>query len=164
MATQPIRNRQIQGDQSRDPSSVELLTYSEKSGARKSVNLGPALLPLAAAGSNTTNATTPVALPSAGVQLAIYNNSGTVQAVTVGDSTMAPQASGAVQTLGSPTAPFVGVPCMPNAWTYLSSAQWNYVAATSANLLVFLVDDPTYIVAQPVINLASQNNTAPSNT
>jgi hypothetical protein len=164
-----IRNRQIPGDQSRDPAIVELLTYSEKSGARKSVNMGLALLPLQnGAASWTTNATTPVSLPAAGQQLAIFNNSAAVQAVTVGDSTMTAQAAGAVQAGPNP---FVGVACQPNTWTYLSTAQWSYVAATSANLLVYLVDDPTYMFPQPATNASANQiqlgtpgvaNTAPS--
>jgi hypothetical protein len=151
MSTQ-IKNRSIPGDQTRDPSVVDLLTYNEKSGARKSLTVGPALIPLGdGAGGFTTNASTARrVLPNAGTQLAIYNNSATVGAVTVGDSTVVAQAVGAVQISDSNV--FVGVPCPPNAWMYLSSAQWNYVVASNANLLVFIIDDPTYIVTQPANN------------
>ena len=162
MPTPVIKNRQVAGDKSRDPSIIELLTYNEKSGARKSIEVGRALLPLQnSATTYTTNATTAIALPSAGRNLAVYNNSGTVGAVTVGDNTMTPQAAGAVQISG--TNAFVGVPCTPNSWTYLSAAQWNYVAASAATLLVFLIDDDTFIVSQPPAVIAvDEITTAPS--
>ncbi len=153
MSTQ-IKNRQIPGDQSRDPSIVELLTYNEPAGARKSIEVGRALLPIPnGAGGYTTDATTRRSLPSAGKNLAIYNNAATVAAVTVGDVTVTAQAAGAVQTSGSNV--FVGVPCTPNAWTYLACAQWSYVIASTATLLVFLIDDPTYIVTQPANNAST---------
>jgi hypothetical protein len=157
-----IKQRQIPGDQSRDPSAVSLLSYSEKSGARKSTEVGRALIPLGdgAAGFTTNAATAPRVLPTAGVNLAIYNNAGAVGAVTVGDNTMTAQAPGAVQVSG--TNVFVGVPCPPNAWTYLAAAQWNYVAATAATLLVFIIDDATFIMAQPHNNSQNpQQTTAP---
>ena len=83
----------------------------KKSGARKSVDVGRALIPLGdgASGFTTNASTAPRILPSAGVNLAIYNNSGAVGAVTVGDNTMTAQAPGAVQVSGSNV--FVGVPC-----------------------------------------------------
>jgi len=162
MATPVIKSRQVAGDKSRDPSAIELLEYNEQSGSRKSIEVGRALLPLGDGASGfTTNAVTPRILPSAGRNLAIYNNAATVGAVTVGDNTMTAQAAGAVQTSG--TNHFVGVPCPPNAWTYLAAAQWNWVAANAATLLVFLIDDDTYIIAQPPAVIAVQGiTTAPS--
>jgi len=157
-----IRERQIPGDQSRDPSIIELLSYNEKSGSRKSSEVGRALLALGDGASGfTTNAfAAPRVLPSAGMNLAIYNNAGAVGSVTVGDNTMTAQAAGVVQVSGSNV--FVGVPCPPNSWTYLAAAQWNYVASTAATLLVFIIDDPTYILAQPFNNSQNaQQTTAP---
>lgn len=159
-----IQNRAIPGDQSRDPAIVELLTYNERAGARKSINVGPSLLPLGdGAGGYTTDASTKRVLPSAGIQLYVYNNSSSVEAVTLGDTTMTAQAAGAVQTSGSPTAPFIGVPVPPNSYLYISSGIWNYVATNSSSLIVMIVDDPTYIITQPQTN-SSDNliNTAPS--
>jgi hypothetical protein len=154
-----IRERQIPGDQSRDPSIVELLTYNEKAGARKSVEVGRALIPLGNGASGfTTDASTKRILPSAGINLAIYNNSGTVGAVTVGDSTVTAQAPGAVQVSGSNV--FVGVPVAPNSWTYLSSSQWNFVVSTASTLLVFIIDDPTYILTLPATNSSNPPQTA----
>lgn len=150
-----IKNRTLPGDQSRDPSQVDLLTYNEKSGAKKSLTVGPSLIPLGdGAGGYTTNASTARrALPAAGTLLAIYNNSGAVGSVTIGDVTVTSQAAGAVQTSG--TNIFVGVPVAANSWFYLSSAQWNYVIASAATMLVFIIDDPTYIVTQPANNASA---------
>lgn len=163
MATPVIKNRQLAGDKSRDPSIIELLTYNEKAGARKSIEVGRALIPLGdGAGGYTTNASTaPRVLPSAGRNLAIYNNAGAIGAVTVGDNTMTAQAAGAVQISGSNV--FVGVPCPAGQWTYLAAGQWNYVAATAATLLVFLIDDDTYINSLPPVTIAADLlTTAPS--
>jgi hypothetical protein len=149
-----IKNRSIPGDQSRDPAIVELLIYNEKAGARKSTEVGRALIPLDdGLGGKTTDASTQRSLPSGGRNLAIYNNSAAVHSITVGDSTVAAQAAGAVQTSGSNY--FVGVPCPPNQWTYLAAAQWSYAITDSATLLVFLIDDPTYIVTQPANNAST---------
>jgi hypothetical protein len=155
-----IRERQIPGDQSRDMSTIELLTYNEKAGARKSVEVGRALIPLGdGAGGFTTNAATaPRILPSAGINLAIYNNSGAVGSITVGDNTMVSQAPGAVQISGSNV--FVGVPVQPNGWLYLSSAQWNWVAASASTLLVFIIDDPTYMFTLPATVSSNPQQTA----
>lgn len=155
MANPTIKNRQVDGAGSRDQSSIDLLIYNERSGARKSMEVGRALLPLQnGAASWTTNASAaPIALPAAGKNLAIYNNSSTVYSVTVGDSTMTAQAVGAVQS--GATAPFVGVPCQPNSWTYLSTGQWNFVATNNASLQVFLIDDPTFIITQPATNAST---------
>lgn len=153
MANPQIKNRAIPSDQTRDPASIELLTYNEKSGARKSVNVGNALIPLGdGAAGFTTDATTRRSLGTGGKNLAIYNNSAAVHAVSVGDVTVTASAAGAVQTSGSNI--FVGVACTPNSWTYLSTAQWNYVIADSALLLVYLIDDPSYINTQPANNAA----------
>lgn len=154
MATPKIRNRAIPSDQTRDPASIELLTYNEKSGSRKSSEVGRALIPIPiAAGAYSTDASTQRALGLAGLNLAIYNNSAAVHAVTVGDSTVAAQAAGAVQNSSGNI--FVGVPCAPNAWTYLAAAQWNFVITDSSALIVFIIDDPTYIQTQPANNAST---------
>lgn len=149
-----IKNRAIQSDQVRDPSSIDAITYNEKAGAFKNSEVGRALIPLGdGAGGYTTNATAPKVLPSAGKNVAIYNNSAAVHSATVGDSSMTPQAAGTVQVTASGV--FVGVPCPPNQWTYLAAAQWNWVATDSASLLVFIIDDATYIVTQPANNAST---------
>jgi hypothetical protein len=157
-----IKDRQLPGDQARDPSIIELLTYNERSGARKSTEVGRALLPLGnGAGGFTTDASTKRVLPSAGMNLAIYNNSGSVGSVTVGDNTVTAQSAGAVQISGANA--FVGVPVPPNSWLYLAAGQWNYVVSTASTLLTYIIDDPTYIIAQPATNASAfEQTTAPS--
>lgn len=151
-----IKDRKIEGQNSRDPSAILLNEYNEPSGAEKNIEVGRALLPLGNGASGfTTDATTKRVLPRTGKNLAIYNNSAAVHAVTVGDETMVAQAAGVVQTAGGPTAPFVGVPCTPNEWTYLAAAQWKFVQTDNAALMVFLIDDPTYIVTQPQNNAST---------
>lgn len=148
-----IKERQMPGDQSRDMATVDLLTYNEKSGARKALNLGPNYLPLSnGSGGFTTDASTKRILPAAGQQLYVYNSGTVVYAVTVGDSTMTAQAPGVVQTSGNPTAPFVGIPCPPGIWTWIGMGQWNQVMTNNAALMVFLVDDPTFLFTLPATN------------
>ena len=151
-----IKNRTVAGNYSVDPSSIDLLTYNEKAGAKKVTPAGPLLLPLGAGtpgvGGFTTDASTPKILNSAGLSLAIYNSDTRVHAVTVGDATMTPQAPGAVQ---SGATPFVGVPCGPGAWTYVGAGQWNWVATNSSTLMVFVIDDHTLIITQPQNNAST---------
>jgi hypothetical protein len=164
MALPQIKNRNWQSDQTRDPSAIDNITYNERAGARKVTEVGKYLIPLNnGAGGFTTDASTVRVLQAAGLNLAIYNNSGTVQAVTFGDSTMAPQAAGIVQT--GANAPFVGIPCTPNSWTYVASGIWQYVGTSNASLLVFVIDDPSYVVVQPQTNSSNaQQTTGPENT
>jgi hypothetical protein len=152
MATPIIKNRNVPGDQIRDPSIIENLQYNESAGAKKSLTVGPRLIPLGdGAGGYTTDASTARVLPSAGLCLAIYNKSAaTDYSVTIGDSTVAAQAIGAVQVSSGNV--FVGVPCPKSAWTYISCGPNKYVVTNNNNLAVFIIDDASYIVVQ------SQNN------
>jgi len=135
--------RNLPGPSVRDPSTIDTLIYNEASGARKSINVGPHLLPLGNGASGyTTNATTATILPKMGCNLAIYNNSSSVAAITLGeDNTVTAQAAGAIQA----GTQHVGIACPPNCWTYLSCGVQNWVIASSASLLVYLIDDETYI-------------------
>ena len=132
-----------------DPSSLENLTYSNASGARKSAEVGRSLSPLGdGAGGFTTNATAIKILPALGKNIAVYNNSGTVASITLGESSLQVSlAAGVTDASGH-----VGIPCMPNSWTYIACNMSQYVIASSANLMVFVINDDTYI--RPV----SQNN------
>lgn len=135
--------RNIPGQSVRDPSMLDSLIYNEASGARKSIPVGPHLLPLPdGAGGYTTNATTALILPSAGKSLAVYNNAGAVGSITLGeDNTVTSQAPGAVQS----GTQHVGIACPANAWTYISSGNQNWVIASAATLLVYLIDDDSSI-------------------
>lgn len=135
--------RNIPGQTVRDTSMLDNLIYNEAAGARKSINVGQHLLPLGdGAGGFTTNATTAKILPAGGRNLAVYNNSSTVASITLGeDNTVTAQAAGAIQ---AGTA-HVGIPCIPNAWTYIAAGPQNWVIASNASLLVFLIDDDSNI-------------------
>ena len=69
----PIRNRQVQGNNIRDGGSIDNFTYNEKAGSRKTSEVGRSLLPLGdGAAAFTTDASTKRILPSAGLNLAVY--------------------------------------------------------------------------------------------
>lgn len=130
------------GSQVYDGGSIHTMEFNPAAGAQKVLEVGRSLLPLGdGAGGYTTNATTIKILPSAGKNLAVYNNTTTVASVTV--STSASQASLAVGVTDANGN--VGIPCAPNAWTYIACNQKNFVIASAATLLVFLIDDETYI-------------------
>jgi len=134
--------RNLSGVAVRDPSILDNLIYNEASGARKSIPVGPHLLPLPDGASGfTTNATTAKILPSAGRNLAIYNNAGAVGSITLGeDNTVTSLAPGATDANGH-----VGIACPPNSWSYISTGNQNWVIASAATLLVYLIDDETMI-------------------
>lgn len=136
--------RNLQGASVRDPSMIDNLIYNEASGARKSIPVGAHLLPLGdGAGGYTTNATTAKILPSAGRNMAVYNNAGAVGSITLGvDNTVVSQAPGAVQ---AGTSNQVGIACAPNAWTYIGTGNQNWVISSAATLLVYIIDDETSI-------------------
>lgn len=144
-----INKRNQEGQAILDPASIEGLSYNNAAGSRKSSEVGRHLLPLGdGAGAFTTNATVIKVLPALGKNLAVYNNSGTVASITLGESSgQASLAVGATDASGH-----VGIPCQPNAWTYIACNMSQWVIASSANLLVFIIDDETYIRQQ------SQNN------
>ena len=144
-----INKRNSPGNQTQDPSAMDMLTYSDQSGARKTSEVGRSLLPLGdGAGGYTTDASTARILPGAGRNLAIYNNSAAVHSVTISaaSSTVA-LAAGAANAAGN-----VGVACAPNSYTYVACNQNNWVVTDSATLLVYLIDDYSSIQVQ------SQNN------
>jgi hypothetical protein len=124
---------------------AESMEYNPAAGACKSLRVGPRLLPIPTGlGTWTTNVTTATALPNLGDTLYIYNNSGTAGSITVGQTAaVTAQAIGAVDANGN-----VGVACAPNAWTYLSMGINRWVVSNSANLVVYIVEDPTRFVEQ----------------
>lgn len=138
--------RQTQGQNVYDPSSIEALEFNPSAGSKKVSEVGRALLPLkyinAGSVAYTTDATTLRMLDFPGKCLAVYNASGTVQAITLGTKASTPTALAAGVTDANGK---VGIPCTPNAWTYIACAANDAVIADSANLKVFLIDDETNI-------------------
>jgi hypothetical protein len=147
-----IQKRNLPSNSVQDPGAIDVLEYNNAAGARKIAEVGRHLVPLATPGSGT-GYTTDVSsaafpLPSAGRNLAVYNNNTTVGAITLGnDNTITALAAGATDSSGR-----VGIPCAPNAWTYIACGSQNWVKSSAATLLVFLIDDDTFIQVQ------SQNN------
>lgn len=143
--------RTFPGNKVQDPSTIANHTYNEQSGAQKNMEVGRKLLPLGDGASGyTTDATTAKKLPSKGKNLAVYNNAGAVGSVTLGTNTPAlvSQAPGAVQA--STNGQSVGIPCTPNDWTYIAAGEHDWVIASAATLLVFIIDDNSSIVQEAV--------------
>lgn len=143
----PKNTRNIQGSEVRDTSTIANVTYNEKAGAQKNTDVGRKLLPLGDGASGyTTDATTARKLPSKGRNLAVYNNANAVASVTIGDNTtvaLTSQAAGAVLALSNGQS--VGIACKPNDWTYIACGELDWVIASAATALVYLIDDDTYI-------------------
>jgi hypothetical protein len=139
--------RQIQGQNTQDPSSIAALEFNAAAGSQKVSEVGRALLPMKFINSGavvyTTDASTARVLDSLGKCLAIYNNSGSLGSVVLGASAAEVAtvlAAGVTDSTGH-----VGVPCMPNAWTYLACNNYNWIKSSASTLLVFVVDDETSI-------------------
>jgi len=135
------------------------LEYNLASGGQKSLIVGPRLLPIPTSSTTwTTNITAATALPALGLLLAIYNNSGTAGSVTVGQSAaVTSQAIGAVDANGN-----VGVACAPNAYTYVSMGNNQWIIGSAATLIAYIIEDSTKIT-QETGPYAQQNaaNTQP---
>lgn len=120
-----------------DAGSVTSIQHNEQAGAEKNISVGPSLKPLKLTASTfTTDASTARAIVP-GTQLAIFNNSSSVASVTLRTATGASLAAGAVDN----TTGEVGVPCPPNAWSYISSWDKKFVITSSNTLMVFMIDD-----------------------
>ncbi len=147
MGTNIQKRNNNSGNNTQDPSAIAMMEYNQASGAQKVMESGRHLLPLVTPGSGTgytTNPSTAFPLPGAGKNLAVYNNSGTVAAITFGvDNTVTALAAGTTDTMGR-----VGLPCMPNAWSYFASGYSNWVISGSSSLYVFLINDDTSIQVQ----------------
>jgi hypothetical protein len=129
-----------------DPSSISNQMYNEQSGAQKNLAVGPSLKPLKLSATTwTTDASTLRKIPK-GVQLAVYNNAGAVGSITLSKANARTSlAPGAVDNTAGDTFGDVGIPCAPNAWTYISGLDNISVIASAATLLVFIIEDDTSV-------------------
>lgn len=137
-------NRVIDNAALQDPDQIKSVEYNPQSGAQKSLTVGPRLIPIpiVAAGtpSFTTDVSGKVALPYLGATLAIYNNSGTVGNVTVGETS----ANTSLLAIGATDANgHVGVACQPNTWTYLSMGNRQWIISNATTTVVYMIEDPT---------------------
>lgn len=140
-------NRVIDNNFLQDPDQIKSVEYNPASGGQKALIVGPRLLPIPIAPGGvatwTTTPTTITALPYLGANIAVYNNSGSVGSIVIGGSTITTLAPGVFDASGN-----VGVPCPPNAWTYLSMSNNQYVITSAATLLVYIIEDPTRIAQE----------------
>lgn len=138
-------SRNQDGNKVYDPSAIEAMVFNDAAGSKKVSEVGRHLLPLkfisVGVVTYTTDASTARILDNAGSCLAVYNNAGAVGSITLGeDATIVSLAPGAVDANGH-----VGIPCAPNAWTYIACGGSNRVISSAATLLVFLIDDNTSV-------------------
>ena len=148
MANNQIKKRNLnQGQDAQDQAAIANFEYNQPAGAQKVAEVGKHLLPLVTPGSGTGYTTNPSAafsLPGAGKNLAVYNSSGTVEAITFGsDDTVTALTAGTTDSSGR-----VGLPCMPNSWSYFASGYNSWVISGSSSLYVFLINDETSIQVQ----------------
>jgi len=133
----------MKGREIHDVLNIGSLTFNKASGAQKNLAAGPHLKPLVldpAAPTFTTDASTARSVRP-GALLAIYNNSGTAGAITLGTDAAVPAlAIGVADSSGR-----VGIACKPNDWTYVSVYDKSFIRTTAATLLVYIVEDDTYI-------------------
>jgi hypothetical protein len=150
-----ILKRNLPGNNSIDPSSIELNEYNNYSGAQKTTEVGRNLLPLPTPGTGTGYTTTPVAafpLGYAGLNFAVFNSTATTGAITFGtDNTVTALAPGITDSSGR-----VGLPC-PQGWSYFASGYSNWIISSASTLFVFLINDDTNIQA-----VAQTFNSTPS--
>lgn len=133
----PNMKRNLPGNKIYDPSSIANNTYSDKAGAQKNTEVGRKLIPIQiGATSFTTDCSTARALPSAGRNLAVYNNAGAIGSITTGPAGVTSLAPGVTDANGR-----VGIPCPAGEWTYIALGEDTFVIASAATLLVFLIDD-----------------------
>jgi hypothetical protein len=137
--------RTLGGAGVQDPSIIANLEYNPMAGSVKTSEVGRRLIPIRLAnGTFTTDASTLRTMPVLGVNLAIYNNSGTIATVTLGKtSAVASLAAGVTDAAGD-----VGVPLMPNSWTYLACGMNQFVITSASTALVFIIEDLSYIVQE----------------
>lgn len=126
-----------------DTHSIENQSYNEAAGAQKNTDVGRRLLPLDdGASGKTCDASTARGLPSKGRNIAVYNNAATVGSITLGSSAaVASKAAGVVDA----TSGEAGIACKPNDWTYIACNNQTWIISSANTLLVYLIDDGSYI-------------------
>lgn len=129
-----------------DPHSVVNNSYNEYAGAEKNIQVGPVLKPLKLTAITFTTDASTLRKISKGSQLAIYNNAGAVGSVVVSKlQTRTLLAPGAVDNTAGDGYGDVGIPCAPNAWTYVSVWDNSVVITSAATLLVFTIEDDSSV-------------------
>lgn len=124
-----------------DSGVVDNNTYNDQSGVRKVSDFGKALKPLLIAGAYTTAINSAPVKIQMGSAIAVYNNSGSVASITFGSAnTVSSLAAGVTSVAGD-----VGIPLMPNSWTYLNNFNKEWAITSASTAMVFLVEDDTHV-------------------
>jgi hypothetical protein len=126
-----------------DPQVASSNSYNDLAGAQKNLQVGPKLQPIKLGTepiTYTTDASTARQLPK-GTQLAIYNNSGTLGAITFSnDPAVTALAAGVTDSAGH-----VGLPLKANDWSYFTLGKDAWFRTTANTSLVYIIDDHTQI-------------------
>ena len=140
-----ILKRNIPGQAVQDPCAIDNYEYDQYSGSQKISEVGRNLLPIPTGASSwTTTPTSATALPSAGKNVAVYNNSAAVGTVNFGSSgSIASLAAGVIDANGN-----AGLPVAPNSWAYFAAGTNTWIISSVATMLVFLINDDTSITVQ----------------
>jgi hypothetical protein len=149
-------NRVIDLSTLQDPDQIESVEYNPQSGGKKTLPVGPRLIPIQISGGYTTNVSASTVIPYLGACLAIYNNAGAVGSITISPATAASLAPGVCDAVGN-----VGVACPANSWTYLSAGNNQYVISSASTLLVYIIEDPTRLALQQANGPYAQQNVFP---
>lgn len=141
--------RNVSGNNIQDPGILHNLEYNDAAGSKKVSEVGRHLLPIpfisAGALAYSTDASSAArVVPNQGRCLAIYNNDTAVHSITLGeDNTVVALGAGVTDANGH-----VGIPCIPNSWTYVACAQQQWIKTDNVKLLVFLIDDNSQVAQE----------------
>lgn len=142
MPAKKIRN--IEGRKIEDQPVIINNQYSNSAGAEKNTEVGRHLVPLDIDGATwTTDATTARKLPAKGRNIAVYNNSSTLYAITLGNRDEAAMVALAPGVTDANKR--VGIACKPNDWTYIACYEQQDVISQNVALLVYLIEDDSFI-------------------
>jgi hypothetical protein len=124
-----------------DSGAIDNYEYDQYSGSQKVSEVGRNLLPIPVGTSWTTTPTAATALPSAGKNVAVYNNSASIGTINFGSSSsIVSLAAGAIDLNGN-----VGLPVPPASWAYFAAGINTWVISSASTMLVFLINDSTDI-------------------
>jgi len=125
-----------------DPSSVDSNSYNDAAGGRKITNVGHHLKPMkigAAAWSTDASVARKI---GKGISIAVFAKAD--GAITIGEAGVLSLAAGVVDVNGC-----VGIPVLTGQWIYLNTFTYDHIITSSNDLLVYIIEDDTYIINTP---------------
>ena len=124
-----------------DPNNISNNSYNDGAGAQKNLPVGPYLKPIqTGAATYITDISAAAVRVGKGVSLSIFNNTATVQSVTIGGSTVASLAAGIVDANGK-----VGIALKAYEWTHVNTYDNDYIISSANTVICYVVEDDTYI-------------------